>query len=293
MSTSWTGSWTRPFSRKCRTIGARSRPVASARSSATRTPTGLIWRRACSFSNSPVTHNGCSRGSNRAKNVAFSTSCYRTALGRMAKWSPLSANLLICLRKRRLTQAVLEAARRLDRRKVRFGWGGRIRTSAWGNQNPLPYHLATPQSCLESGGTGSPTDSFWQRRSIEGVEPFQPARAPFPVESDAEDDRRIMRQFGPACRVVLARKCPPLARSRRPFPAIGELREGRFRGKTAVRCSNPYARHPHDLSRADQRYAAGPQSRRGPAGRRASGPLWRFRQRHRRRRAGGSRTLCL
>jgi hypothetical protein len=26
------------------------------------------------------------------------------------------------------------------------GWGGRIRTSVWRNQNPLPYHLATPQS---------------------------------------------------------------------------------------------------------------------------------------------------
>jgi hypothetical protein len=25
------------------------------------------------------------------------------------------------------------------------GWGGRIRTSGWRNQNPLPYHLATPQ----------------------------------------------------------------------------------------------------------------------------------------------------
>ena len=25
------------------------------------------------------------------------------------------------------------------------GWGGRIRTSAWRNQNPLPYRLATPQ----------------------------------------------------------------------------------------------------------------------------------------------------
>jgi hypothetical protein len=25
-----------------------------------------------------------------------------------------------------------------------IGWGGRIRTSAWRNQNPLPYHLATP-----------------------------------------------------------------------------------------------------------------------------------------------------
>jgi hypothetical protein len=24
------------------------------------------------------------------------------------------------------------------------GWGGRIRTSEWWNQNPLPYHLATP-----------------------------------------------------------------------------------------------------------------------------------------------------
>jgi hypothetical protein len=88
------------------------------------------------------------------------------------------------------------------------GWGGRIRTSAWGNQNPLPYHLATPQSCLESGGTGLAADSFWQRRSIEGVEPFQPARAPFWVESNAGDDPRIMRQFGPACRVVLTRKWP-------------------------------------------------------------------------------------
>jgi hypothetical protein len=27
-----------------------------------------------------------------------------------------------------------------------IGWGGRIRTSAWRNQNPLPYRLATPQS---------------------------------------------------------------------------------------------------------------------------------------------------
>jgi hypothetical protein len=24
------------------------------------------------------------------------------------------------------------------------GWGGRTRTSEWRNQNPLPYHLATP-----------------------------------------------------------------------------------------------------------------------------------------------------
>ena len=28
---------------------------------------------------------------------------------------------------------------------VDLGWGGRVRTFAWRNQNPLPYHLATPQ----------------------------------------------------------------------------------------------------------------------------------------------------
>jgi hypothetical protein len=28
------------------------------------------------------------------------------------------------------------------------GWGGRIRTSAWRNQNPLPYRLATPHPRL-------------------------------------------------------------------------------------------------------------------------------------------------
>ena len=27
-----------------------------------------------------------------------------------------------------------------------IGWGGWIRTNEWRNQNPLPYHLATPQS---------------------------------------------------------------------------------------------------------------------------------------------------
>src|SRR3954453_21504176 len=26
-----------------------------------------------------------------------------------------------------------------------FGWGARTRTWEWRNQNPLPYHLATPQ----------------------------------------------------------------------------------------------------------------------------------------------------
>ena len=32
------------------------------------------------------------------------------------------------------------------------GWGARIRTWEWRNQNPLPYHLATPQQVPESRG---------------------------------------------------------------------------------------------------------------------------------------------
>ena len=33
-----------------------------------------------------------------------------------------------------------------------IGWGGRTRTSEWRNQNPLPYHLATPQKLRRRRG---------------------------------------------------------------------------------------------------------------------------------------------
>jgi hypothetical protein len=41
------------------------------------------------------------------------------------------------------------------------GWGGRIRTSVWRNQNPLPYRLATPQS--------TPRSASAARRTIIGA----------------------------------------------------------------------------------------------------------------------------
>jgi hypothetical protein len=43
----------------------------------------------------------------------------------------------------------------VGRRGMR-GWGGRIRTSGWRNQNPLPYRLATPQS---AAGPERPAES--------------------------------------------------------------------------------------------------------------------------------------
>jgi hypothetical protein len=48
------------------------------------------------FSNWRGTPNACSSDRNRARNAACSTSYYRTAPGRTARWSPSSANHLIC-----------------------------------------------------------------------------------------------------------------------------------------------------------------------------------------------------
>src|SRR5215470_9781302 len=51
-----------------------------------------------------------------------------------------------------------------------FGWGGRIRTSGWRNQNPLPYHLATPQR--QAGDTiGQPGRTAQPEPSWAGVFP--------------------------------------------------------------------------------------------------------------------------
>jgi hypothetical protein len=130
------------------------------------------------------------------------------------------------------------------------GWGGRIRTSAWWNQNPLPYHLATPQQAVWKAAGPACRGSLWQRRSIEGVEPFQPAgseispgtkspnsgldirlfpfdRSPFPASisgclSPIDLSRRARR------RGFLRAKCMAF----RAIPLTGELREWRFRGKT-------------------------------------------------------------
>ena len=57
----------------------------------------------------------------------------------------------------------------------KYGWGGRIRTSAWRNQNPLPYRLATPQCVvgLPPGAAGSVRNITAHARTIN----VGPARA--------------------------------------------------------------------------------------------------------------------
>jgi hypothetical protein len=39
-----------------------------------------------------------------------------------------------------------------DGTPIKVGWGARIRTWEWRNQNPLPYHLATPHRPHEGRG---------------------------------------------------------------------------------------------------------------------------------------------
>ena len=79
------------------------------------------------------------------------------------------------------------------------GWGGRIRTSEWRNQNPLPYHLATPQSGLRRGW---PT----ARRNIT-------ARPP-----GINDNPAIGLDFALYNNVYAGRSRPPAGRKRGPMP---------------------------------------------------------------------------
>ncbi len=57
-----------------------------------------------------------------------------------------------------------------------IGWGGRVRTSEWRNQNPLPYHLATPQQSAQLGPTSPaaiarPSANYHTRQTITASPP--------------------------------------------------------------------------------------------------------------------------
>ena len=83
------------------------------------------------FSNSRETPKNYSSGNNRAKNAACSISCYRTAPGRTAKWSPLSVNHLICWRKQPPSRRARRRVSRPIRLNRRFGCPSWIRIEPW------------------------------------------------------------------------------------------------------------------------------------------------------------------
>src|SRR6476646_7166205 len=75
------------------------------------------------------------------------------------------------------------------------GWGGRIRTSVWRNQNPLPYHLATPQHggarrTIPGGpvlstcaGAGQPEATATYIYILEGTRTSEHRSPPYPVST--------------------------------------------------------------------------------------------------------------
>ncbi len=50
---------------------------------------------------------------------------------------------------------------------VKIGWDGRVRTSEWRNQNPLPYHLATSQ-CRRRTGAEAPAERHHNQSRLGG-----------------------------------------------------------------------------------------------------------------------------
>jgi hypothetical protein len=110
------------------------------------------------------------------------------------------------------------------------GWGGRDRTSEWRNQNPLPYRLATPQQSGPEHGIDQ-RDLFRHRRSIEGVTPFQQAEGPNFTPKSAPSIYPYIKGHCFGC------AGPVFASPGGRLPPRGELREPRFRGKTAAAIS--------------------------------------------------------
>ena len=74
------------------------------------------------------------------------------------------------------------------------GWGGRIRTSEWRDQNPLPYHLATPQRPnSSSSGPALPVKENYParvRRTRATYPEPAPRRAPRPRDAQISRTRR-------------------------------------------------------------------------------------------------------
>src|SRR5271154_723759 len=63
------------------------------------------------------------------------------------------------------------------------GWGGRIRTSVWRDQNPLPYRLATPQLDNQSSAHA-------RRRRSTGRQPLKQGRVVQSARQECFESRR-------------------------------------------------------------------------------------------------------
>ena len=118
------------------------------------------------------------------------------------------------------------------RRLPETGWGGRIRTSEWRDQNPLPYHLATPQH-LSARGKACGRASY-SRVSLaaraRGVMHGRHVQAPRHITAPAIRDprREALGIDGTACRRANIQAPVPVSRAGANCPSQSSAR--RLRG---------------------------------------------------------------
>ena len=108
------------------------------RSSVLSGPSMVVFRRA----RAPLGH--------RSAQISFSSQ--KTLCGREMRQKRLFRDLARSRRSKAIRHCIWHSKRSVNAPlpnqaidNYEVGWGGRIRTSEWRDQNPLPYHLATPQ----------------------------------------------------------------------------------------------------------------------------------------------------
>jgi hypothetical protein len=104
-------------------------------------------------------------------------------------------------RKRLVPDSFRRANHTLLQQAELIGWGGRIRTSVWRNQNPLPYRLATPQCAARLAKPGgkradNSSGSFPSQWPARTILPRAVTRRRRPRLATAPRDPRWRRRRG-------------------------------------------------------------------------------------------------
>ena len=131
----------------------------------------------------------------------------------------------------------------------KYGWGGRIRTSEWRDQNPLPYHLATPQH----------SSHLSHRTTCAGIRLLT-------IRGGRSSSARATHASHPWCRIPAR----PVAQA---VPAHGPRlslagqpvrRMRRTHGRSFAACGSPTWRHPN-ISTSIKPQRPAPAALRAPA----------------------------
>ena len=119
---------------------------------------------------------------------------------------------------------------RLTYRGGNGGWGGRIRTSVWRSQSPLPYRLATPQADGKVGWAASRRNAYAAASPIRPLTTHQSGRAaamPAAAAAAAAAWSNRPKQVGPLPDMRASRHPGARGERRQKIADHGQQRAGR------------------------------------------------------------------